>query len=347
MRNIYKALLIFLFVSIVACKNSGTKEEEIVSETHSDLKDTIFLSNKSAKLAVATQGGAFVDFHFVNQNINPLNWRLKQSWVPKNNQSGAPFRGQFLCLGRWGSPTDGEIAAGIPHNGEQNRDYWEIEEQKDGFVKMSFKGELDGFYTNRSIKLDEKSAAFLVEENVKNINSIGRINNVVQHVTLGPPFLTRDVIVNSNSWKGFNQEDNYPLEDSAFTWPEGRNKDLMMDATSTDTDEGYCVSYLVQPESEYGWISAFNPKQGLVIGYLWERKEYPWINIWNHVEEGIPLSKGIEFGTGGMGRDYKELLENDSKFFGENSFEWIDAGETKNKSFICFLNAKRIELRGN
>jgi hypothetical protein len=78
----------------------------------------IILGDSDGKrLSINLFGGALVDFRLSEQSLNPYAWRLSTDEIPPNNRNGAPFQGHFLCLGRWGAPTAGEIRAGVPHNG--------------------------------------------------------------------------------------------------------------------------------------------------------------------------------------------------------------------------------------
>lgn len=109
------------------------------------------------------------------------------------------------------------------------------------------------------------------------------------------------------------------------------------DLRQTSPEHNYVSTHIFAPEGTYGWIIAYNPREGLLLGYVWRLNEYPWLNVWNHQENGQPVAKGLEFGTTGVGRPYRELLETDTRFHGHNSWEYLDAGEEIEKSFLGFL----------
>ncbi len=260
--------------------------------------------------------------------------------MPENNRDGAIFQGHFLCLGRWGSPSEAEIAAGVPHNGEPSNELWTVVGQDSGVLEMKAGAPMDGLTINRTIKLLEQGTAFKVSEQVKNTFSIGRIYNIVQHGTIGPPFLNNATIINTNANQGFLQSLSYPDPHRfAFSWPEGYADSLKtpLDLRSSASETNYVTTHVFNEGEEYGWITAATPEKGLLLGYVWTIADYPWLNVWHHRENGEPVAKGLEFGTTGIGRSYEELLAADTKFHGHNSFEYIDAGEVKTKSFTCFL----------
>ena len=106
---------------------------------------------------------------------------------------------------------------------------------------------------------------------------------------------------------------------------------------STATPDKYCMTHIFDEKDMYGWVTAYDPVSGVLLGYVWKLAEYPWINIWSHQTEEGPFAKGIEFGTTGLGRKYKDLLEVDTRFYGRNSWEYIEPDEVKEKTFAGFM----------
>ena len=79
----------------------------------------ICLHNPASSLTVDLSGGAITDFHLKDEAcINPLSFEFSKDQMPVNNKTGAPYRGHFFCVGRWGLPSEGEIKSGIPNHGE-------------------------------------------------------------------------------------------------------------------------------------------------------------------------------------------------------------------------------------
>jgi hypothetical protein len=321
-------------------KNLSSGKGEISRQKEQKEDRLLTLENEEVQLSVAQNGGAYVDFRFKDQDLNPFTWGLSQEEMPENNQGGAVFQGHFLCIGRWGSPSEGEIEAGVPHNGEPANSLWEIRDQNPGSLELQVEAPMDGLSVKRKIKLLDGEAAFQVTEEVKNNLHIGRIYNIVQHATIGPPFLQFSTIINSNAGRGFMQSLSYPdPERFSFSWPEGYADSLKttVDLRSSAVETNYVATHVFGKEEEYGWITAATPNKGLLLGYIWKVSDYPWLNVWHHMNEGKPLAKGLEFGTTGIGRSYEELLSANTKFQGHNSFEYIDAGERITKSFTAFL----------
>jgi hypothetical protein len=328
--------LIYVFIVLLTTVSCKTTVKEDIYESSS--RDTvIYLKNSESTLGIMAWGGAYVDFR-INDSINPYTWSIKSENMPENNKDGAPFAGHFLCLGRWGSPTEGEMKAGVPHNGEATNTWWNIKEKTDKKLIMTNIAPLDGMEVKRTVILHENKPVFHVKEEVKNITKIGRLNNIVQHATIGEPFLDTSTIVNSNAGKGFLQKHSYPNPHKyEYSWPEGiiDSTGTPLNLEETKTSHGYVTTHIY--DDEYGWITAYNPKMGKVLGYIWRTDEYKWSNIWHCFVDGKPWAKGLEFGTTGIGRSYQELLAVDTRFHGIPSFEFLDAGEEVEKSFTCFF----------
>ena len=341
---IFNIFFILLVVHFFSCeKEKRNAKEQAIQDT------VINLENSESILSIDLYGGAFIDFHLKANPVNPLNWRLSSSEMPENNKTGAPFQGHFLCLGRWGSPSEGEIKLGVPHNGEPSNTFWDLDSLSQFTVIMNNHAALDGLFIKRKVELDHNSSIIRVTEDVVNQLTIGRIYNIVQHPTLAPPFLDSTTIIDSNADHGFLQVFSYPDPHSLeFQWP-FINLDTLnnpIDFRNSKSKENYVSTHIFENKDHWGWITAASPKIKLLIGYFWKTEDYPWLNVWHHVQENNPVAKGLEFGTTGIGRPYEELLAVNTRFHGHNSFEYIDAGETKQKIFFAFLMEIPVDFKG-
>lgn len=140
-------------------------------------KRTIY--NKEASLTVDMFGGAITDFHLYKDEVNPLTFAFSKAQMLENNRGGALYREHFLCLGRWGEPSAGEIKAGIPNHGQIANILWKAEEHsKDNVFRMQADSPLEGLHVNRTITIASKSPAYAVKEIVTNVNSLGRLFSI-------------------------------------------------------------------------------------------------------------------------------------------------------------------------
>ncbi len=291
------------------------------------LAETLTLDNGSAKIAWDLSGGALVDFQLKDQPINPFTWQ-------EQGTAAARLRGHFLCMDRWGAPSAAEISAGVPFHGEVSRVEWRQLGKTATEAEMTTRLPLAKLGVKRTVKLDGTSA--LVTEAVTNEAPLGRVYNMVQHPTIGPPFLDETVVVDSNARQGFMQSSPMPNpEHPTVVWPQAL-KDGMPGNLRMLKDDPMpnVVSYVV--DDEFGWVTALHPDKRLVLGYIWKTAEYPWLNIWRHVEAGKPFARGLEFGTTGLHQPYP-ILTQKGRIFGRPLFAFIDATETQSRRYQVFL----------
>lgn len=332
MKIIIQALAISGLVLMFSCHNKGNDQENHGADT------IVYLKNSGAQIGISLWGGALADFHLPEDSINPFTWSLKSEEMPKNNQNGAPFQGHFLCTGRWGSPTPGEIKSGIPHNGEPSNVWWQIKESSDHTLRMHCTAPLEGFEIERNVVLADEASYFEVSEIFTNKLNIARNLPIVQHATIASPFLDTMVVLHSNAGKGFNQKfvPGQFLEYES-EWPFLTSDTLgnAIDLTRSNHQEGFVGTFAFNDST--GWVTAYNPKYRLLLGYVWKTKDYPWLHIWHGTKEGKLIAKGLEFGTTGLGDtsplQQRFLLD----FYGNTNLNYIDANSSVEKKYVCFL----------
>ena len=159
---------------------------------------------------------------------------------------------------------------------------------------------------------------------------------MVQHPTIGPPFLDESTVVDANARKGFMLSSPMPNpEEPSVYWPQALDAGMPVDMRRlVDDEDPPVVVYVI--DDEYGWTTATAPGHGLLLGYLWKAAEYPWFRAWRHIRDGRPFARGLEFGTTGPGTPFGFLVEK-GRIFGRTLFDYIDAGETISRSYVAFL----------
>ena len=126
----------------------------------------------------------------------------------------------------------------------------------------------------------------------------------------------------------------------------GRIVDLRHFHNTTSDISGHDVSSFVFEQAEkYGWVTACNPAARLLIGYVWRREEYPWLNVWRYILKGRVTARGLGFGTTGYHQPYADLVRT-GRILDLPLYEYIDAGETVTKSYAAFLLKIPADYRG-
>ncbi|OQB31358.1 MAG: hypothetical protein BWY08_00542 [Bacteroidetes bacterium ADurb.Bin174] len=161
------------------------------------MKKIITFENDKAVIKVDLNGGAYIDFHLKDLPINPINWS-------SSNPDEPLFQGYFLCFDRWGLPSDAEKKNGFIHHGEVNQQQWGIlQESKTGSSMQCSLPVARLQLTRESQQSPHNEPVVRVKEHIKNLNKNSRLYNLVQHVTLAPPFLDKSTLFDNNTEKGF------------------------------------------------------------------------------------------------------------------------------------------------
>ncbi|WP_445738109.1 hypothetical protein [Mariniflexile sp.] len=307
------------------------------------------LKNEKVCFEMTLNGSAFTKFQLLNKKVNPLDWKLPTARLPETNIGSFDFQGHFLCLGTWGMPTEGEKKAGLKFYGEVNTEIWKVDaplsnENNSQSITTSCKSPVEKLDIVRKVELFNNSSVIKISEKITNNLPIGRPYNILQHATMGGKFINQKTILNSNAGKGFYQNGQYTrngyddIESTSYDWPYAVLPDGKTDLRLSNQVQKSFVSTHIFPESEkYGWATLTNVEDRFLIGYVWDTNDYPWLNIWHQYEEGEVKGRAIEFATCGMWQPFEYMMSNESRFFGHNSFEFIDAGETKHKLYFMFL----------
>lgn len=299
------------------------------------------LQNAKVLLKVNLSGGSYLDFHFKDSAINPLNFRAKDP-----GQAGCG--GHLLCFDRWGPPTEAERKNGFAHHGEVNALKWKVlgTQNSTGCI-MQCALPMGRLQLTRKIGLSKNEPVFFVSEQIRNLNKYGRMFNIVQHVTIAPPFLDKTTLFDTNAGKGFEDKMDGSLnqETPVFTWPHAIHNNEKVDLRQFQDEWPLVSSFVFNQNDKYGWVTACNPGQGLMLGYVWKIEDYPWINFWRSMVDGIPRAFGMEFGTTGLHEPFPVVAKK-GKIFDRNIYEFIDADEVIRKSFVAFLSRIPVDYKG-
>ena len=293
-------------------------------------RPTVKLSSATAEVTTDLLGGSIVDFHLKKNRLNPL------GWANTGPEDQARAMSHFLCLDRWGQPTDAELKNGMPFHGEATRVRWSVTKSTNDSVELEADLPIARLHVSRTMTIAAEGAILRVFESVRNVGQLSRPYNMVQHPTIGPPFLDENVVVDSNARRGFMQSSPMPRpEDPTVVWPQALKDGAPVNLRHLTNDPmPNVVSFVV--EEERGWVTAANPAKGLLIGYTWLTAEYPWLNIWRHVQDGRPLARGLEFGTTGLHQPFPALAKKGA-IFGRPLFAYLDSGETQSRQYVVFL----------
>ena len=328
-----------LIVAGTALPATGLKEPQLV------------LKGKAAKLTVEANGGAFTEFRLSGSDVNPLavDWSEVATTL-FGFELTYPWRGHFLCLDRFGFPSERELENGMPFHGEASQVKWEVVSEPsaaEGAISARMRCALPmaGLEVHRTMRLSEETAVLSVEEAIENTNSLGRIYNFVQHANIQRPFLDETVLLDCNATSGFLYQEPLPENLDIFQWPafahNGKTIDLRQQTANADT---FGVFLAMDDEADYGWVTACNPGQGVMLGYLWKTEEFPWLLVFRMPKNGNPEWLTFEPTTGYLGPN-KHLVAR-GPVLDRPLVSFIDAGETISTSYTAFLAEIPADYKG-
>jgi hypothetical protein len=314
--------------------------------THAWGREPLRLRTDRTELVISPEGGTFTGFRLGGKPLNPLNWEVPADFETQADPKPAP-RGHFLCLDRWGAPSAAEGKRGMPFHGEAAARAWQVTtppQLTPAGVRTAMAVELPlaQFAVTREVILTESGVA-RVTETVTNRGPLGRLYNMVQHPTIAPPFLDEQTLVDTNATRGFCQDSPTADQDEG-TWPHlalpGGTQVVDLRHLEVDARPGAksdVTSFVFADGVEWGWVTAAQPAQGLLLGYAWRTADYPWLNIWRFREGTKRLARGLEFGTTGIHRPPAELLRQGGQRFGRSTFAYLEPEETVTREFLMFL----------
>src|SRR5436190_12717590 len=132
------------------------------ADDQNDTLKALSFDTPSARLLIDTRGGAIAEFRLKRSEVNPLNWA-----APGEADFAPHAFGHFLCLDRWGPPSDAEGKRGMPYHGEASNVRWTVQQTPittNGMLEaiMSAKLPRAGLSVRRTIRMSPQNAVFSV-----------------------------------------------------------------------------------------------------------------------------------------------------------------------------------------
>jgi hypothetical protein len=268
----------------------------------------------------------------------------------------ASATGHALCLDYFGPPSQSAEALGLPLHGEAASRNWERKSCscRRSTPTATWAAELPaaGLSFQRTIALLPGQSVAVFRETVQNRRSAARDLHWVQHVTFGPPFATK---LDSRfflsgrrgrTWPHGYERKSLLRSDAKFLWPRapregGGQANLAVPFAKKGT--GYVASVLLKDSRKLGYIAVLNWRLGIVAGYLFRPRDFPWVAVWeeNCCRSALPWSgraqvRGMEFGTTPMPVGREEMFAR-GKVFGKKGWTRIAGKRSRSTTYLAFL----------
>jgi hypothetical protein len=312
----------------------------------------VLLANDRIELTMLVRGGAFV-----NLTLKQNGSGLSPFWNPARlaREAGKPARGagggHFVCVDGFGEPSAEERAAGMPSHGEAHRQLWSLESsgKAGGILSVAFSTRLPLVQEDfrRIIRIVDGESVVYVESELTNLLGFDRPVNWAEHATIGSPFLAPgntvvDVSARQSKTRAhYDEEDPYPhrLADfKDFTWPlaPGQNGELV-DLRSTPLKPNSLdhTTSLMDQNRIFVFVTALNLKEGLLLGYVFRREEYPWLQNWESYPPDMGMARGLEISTQPFDISRRQVIER-GPMFGNSVVRWLPAKSKIGSRFLFF-----------
>jgi len=242
------------------------------------------------------------------------------------------LQGHNLCFPYWGSPSPAEAAAGMTFHGESNILRWE----KLGEGSKSL--QLGVTLPNCSIRLERKircaGNVVYFSESATNLSTWDRPVGWCEHVTLGPPFLEAGkTVFEATLTRGFRTG---KAEGSEFCWPQGFGEiPRNLEEFSATRHSDLVNSFLVDQAEDIGYFVAWHPALRLLFGYVFLRREFPWLTVWED-HSAWRQTRGMEFSNTPLDGTMRQLCLMPD-IWGVPTYDWLDAKGSLRKSYAAFV----------
>ena len=325
----------------------------LVAQSTFEGAPAIPFSNDRLQLLVLPQGSSIASIVLKadSQKMNPL-------WNPMRleRESGQkvefnPGTGHFLCLDGFGPMSPEERAAGMPFHGEAHEAHWETKYQdKQGSTfALTLAAELPILQerVERTLRLVDGEQVVYVETQVESMLGFDRPMVWAEHATAGSPFLEPGVtLIEISATKSRTRPyvkqagelpNRFPSgKDFVWPWAPGADgKKVDMRITPAHPDSGGHTTSIMDRNRKLAFITFFNPRMGLLLGYLFKPEDFPWVQSWEDFPPTGKLARGLEFATQPFDIPRREAIQMNS-MFGTPTYRWLPAKSVVKTRFLIF-----------
>lgn len=254
----------------------------------------------------------------------------------------ACIAGHNLCLGAFGDPSPEEAKAGLGCHGEAPVRRWRVIKRKVTARRIVFQYgcclPIAQMRFVRTVILEAGSSIVRIREVVVNLARRDVPFTICQHVSFGPPFVEPEVTIfdmpatKGHSFPGPFSQRQRLKPDAAFSWPFGSGVKGKVDLRFMGRlPYGDFAANLMDPQQEHAWFSVLNPKLGLMVAYVWQRVDFPWLGIWEENRarkmspwNGKSLVRGMEFSNSPFPVGLRKAVDR-GRFHGLPTYRWLPA----------------------
>lgn len=328
--------------------------------------------NDKLDLLILPQGTAIASIVLKDdpRKMNPLWNPARMTREQGGKVTFSSGTGHFLCLDAFGATSDEERAAGLPFHGEAHLQQWETKYsgKKGNTTALTLATAMPIVQENveRTYRIVDGEQVVYVETQIESLLGFDRPVIWAEHATAGSPFLEPGVTLFDMSAtksrtrpyvKRANELPHRFASGKDFIWPiapgvDGKKVDMRI--TPEHPNSGGHTTQLMDRSRKLAYITIYNPRVGLMIGYLFKNEEFPWVQSWEDFRPSGKLARGLEFSTQPFDVPRREAIQMNS-LFDTPTYRWLPAKAKVNSRFLLFYTKvpsgfKRVDdvrLEGN
>lgn len=308
----------------------------------------IALANDKLELLVLKQGASVASVILKDDpgKLNPLWDPARMSREVSGRSNFNPGTGQFLCVDGFGGVSPEEKAAGLPGHGEAHLVEWESRLQNGQLVMTAQLPHTQESIT-RTMTVGKGENVVIYETTLESQLAFDRPVLWAEHATIGSPFLAPGVTVvdfpairsKTRPHEGRGGLAYRLPSDVDFTWPnaptlDGKTVDLR--AAPEHPNSGDHTASLIDPKRPLAFVTAINPKEQLIVGWVFKPQEYPWVQNWENYPASGKLARGLEFSTQPFDLPRRTVIEQNS-LWGTLLYRWLPAKSRISTRFALFF----------
>jgi hypothetical protein len=336
------------FVTLLVCLAIG-RPQEVAQNTTFEGFPAVVLSSSKLQLTIMTKGSTLAGLTLTDdpEKLNPL-------WNPMRmaRELGRPVRfdggaGLFVCVDGFGPVSPEEHAAGLPGHGEAHTETFAVQGSSNSITLTATLPIVQEIFT-RTFQVVDGENVVAVDSTLENLMGFDRPVNWAEHATIGSPFLESGATVVDLSGSRSQTRPYTSLKNGDsdrriasgqdFQWPDAPGLDNSKVNLRETPEHAHFLDHattLMDPSREVEWATAINPKKRLIIGYLFRRADYPWLQYWGNYPANGKMSRGMEFSTQPYDVPREEAISQ-GKMFDTPTYRWLSAKSKLKTRFLIF-----------
>jgi hypothetical protein len=353
-------LLISAATAALSCIAAGALAQTAPSFTPKEgtvyNRPVYLISNDKLEAAIVKQGGSMLRVLIQGDagGISPFGNPEMVPNVPDNRKLQGAMVGHFVCVDGFGSPSAEERKAGAQMHGEAYLQPWKLvsSEKQGGTTTVKFTANLPMLQENfsRTFQMVDGENVIYVESELESLLAFDRPANWGEHPFLYPPFIeAENTVVDMSGTRAQTRGDGPTarapragqigfVPGKEFTWPMAPTTDgKQLDVRFAPAGQGFMAhtTTLMDPARKLAFATILNKKRNYLLGYVFRREEFPWVQNYMAYTQQDWMGRGIEFATQPYDLPRRQITDM-NKMFDTPVYRWLPAKSKIGTRFLMF-----------